>query len=186
MRLHDLAPGQQAADRIDVQPPRLATLLVALKFRKLCAQNCVAHFAELLRSGTRADRLHQTTHGIQRPLGIVVAEAFIVREPVADIDQLVNDRALGPPEHGPEGLRPEPIHSVEQRYLIPGDPSSRIGPETIKLLGNPHLPVPAECTLQPLFDKGSQCIGQKLHTLEDILTRALGHALPPQGRTLQV
>ena len=136
VRLHDLAPGLEATGGIDgdLQPPGPAALLVAAKLRELGAENGVAHPAELLRGGAGANRLHQATHGIERPLGIVVGERLVVGEPIPDRDQLVDDGTLGSAQHRLEGIGPEPVHRVEQRRLVPGDSTVAVGTEPRQLL----------------------------------------------------
>ena len=154
-------------------------LLVALKLGEFRAQDRVAHLRELLGHLTCADRLHQPPHRVQRPLGIVVSEGLVVRELVADIEQLRNIGAFRVPQHRRESLLPERHHGLEQALLIPTDVAGRIGLETLDALHDLNLPVPLERGFQPLFDERDESFRQKLHTFEHILARTLGHCPVP-------
>ena len=92
VRLDYLTPRKQARHGLDgdFQALGLPPLLIALKLGELRAQDGVAHLRELLGGLTGADRLHQTTHGIERALGVVIGEGLIVRELVANIAKLID------------------------------------------------------------------------------------------------
>ena len=179
MRFDDLAPRQQPSDRIDGNPlpPCPPAFLVAPELGEPGAQDRLAHLAELFGGRAGADRLHQAAHGIQRAFGIVIGKRLVVRELFPDIDQFVHDRAFGASQHGLERVRPEPVHGVEQRGLIPGNIPVGIGLQTVNPLGGFDLPVSGQRAFQAFFDKGDQRVGQDLHALENVLARALGHAL---------
>ena len=181
VRLDHLTPRKQARHGLDgdFQALGLPPLLIALKLGELRAEDGVAHLRELLGGLTGADRLHQTTHGIERALGVVIGEGLIVREFVANVAKLIHPRSLGAAENGPERVVPEAIHRVEQRGLVPADLTIAVGPQARQLLQNLDLPMPFERAFQPLFDKRNEGCGQQLHALENILARALGHVVSP-------
>ncbi len=102
-----------------------------------------------------------------------------MRELVADVDQLIDQRSLGATKHGLERVHPEAIHGVEEGGLIPAHFALTVGSQAGQLLQHLDLPMTLKRALQALFDKGDKRLGQQLHTLEHLLARTFGHLLVP-------
>src|SRR3546814_19501657 len=83
------------------------------------------------------------------------------------------------PKHRREGILPECHHGLEQTLLIPADLSCRIGFETLHSLLDLDLPMSLDGAFQPLFNEWNERRREQLHSLENILPRALGHVLFP-------
>src|SRR5690606_16070892 len=94
--------------------------------------------------------------------------------------QLRNIGAFAVAQHGGEGFAPEDHHGLQERLLVPGHLPLAVGPQALDALHHLELPVALEGGFQPLLHKGNERFGQKLHPLEDVLARGLGHLDPPQ------
>ena len=79
-------------------------------------------FATHLRDGVRlrrGNRGEEARGGVERALGVIAGEAFLVRPLVAPVQQLADQRTLGVAQGLAEHVAPRRDHHAEQRGAVP-------------------------------------------------------------------
>ena len=177
VRRDDLAPRRQAGFHADGggRPRRFAALLVASLFIELGAQDGVTHGAQPVGHLARPDRLHQSPHGIEGPFRIVVGKGVVVRMPVADVGQFVDQRPFGLAKHIAERLCPEAVHDVEQRRSVPLEMTVAVNFQLRPFFLHPRLPVSRKVAFEPAFDKRDQGFKQQFHPIKNMFACTSGH-----------
>ena len=107
---------------------------------------------------------------LQFQLGVIVREFFIVRDLVANLHQLGNERSLGTAQHVPKRVVPVDFHHLEKRLLIPIDFPFLIGTKAAITLSDLDLPMAFDAGFEPFFHKGNQTFRQKLHAFKYVLS----------------
>ena len=83
-----------------------------------------------------------------------------MRELVADVAQLIDQRPLGAAENRLERLAPKAIHRVEQRCLVPSNLPVTIGAQARQLFHNLDLPMPFQGTFKSFFYEWNERSGK--------------------------
>ena len=119
VRRRHVAPGFQARQRHTFQLQRRVASLVACLFRQFRAfeflTQCEHRFHRLFRGNRRKKALHC----VQRAGGVVGAECLFVGGAVADLDQFVDETAVGGGQVLFEAALPVVQHDAQQALRVP-------------------------------------------------------------------
>ena len=132
-----------------------------------------------LRLLTGRDRAQQTLRRVQRALGVLVGERLLVREVVAGLAQLVDVRALHPPEREAEHLAPPLVHDREQALGVPGDAAVRAPAQILaQAVVDRLLPARPELRLELALDERHEPIAQQIERAADPVLVGNRHGAP--------
>ena len=178
VRRHHLAPRLQSPGcaldgETGLLAPRPARLLVEAHAQKL--------HLELLDVGGlgRREGCQQPVRRIERPVGVVAGEGFLMRPAVPMAAQLADEAALSRPEDHAERVVPRLPHQLEQRRDVPfghrpiadlrviDKPPQRGGVDPLRPDRALHLAV----------DEGAEARLQQLERLADSFVIGCGHVV---------